>query len=358
MTDPTGNASLSPDDALPKVTPPSAKFLIPLFVIPFCIVTAIVMVWALFSWLAQQGGDPQIDIDALGRDNAFRWQAAHNLADALRNPRHAALREDHGAAGKVSELLKSELAKPLSTNEDARGQEVNLRMFLCRALGEFQVVDGVPVLIEAALPTDGNVEQQTMHLPVRLAALEAMAVVLGTAEERRASPDWTAIPALIEPSLLTAADYRIDDAGIQALAVQVRMRAAFNLGIDGSPTAIARLERLLVDPSPDVRYNAAAGLARNGDARAVPLLCDMLDPAITEGVQAEVLAEAQPAKRLIIYETALQSIEKLAESNAQADLSKLESALKTFSESPEVSDQFRVAARELLEKLAIRDKPR
>lgn len=352
MTDPTGNANLSPDDALPKVTPPSAKFLIPLFVVPFCIVTAIVVVWALFSWLAQQGGDPQIDIDALGRDNAFRWQAAHNLADALRNPRHAALREDRAAAVKVAELLKTELAKPLSTNEEARGQQVNLQMFLCRALGEFQVTDGVPALIEAARPTEGAVEQQTLHLPVRLAALEAMAVALGTSRERHSDAAWTAVPAQIQPSLLTAADYRIDDPNLLSLAVQVRMRAAFNLGLDGSAKAVDRLARLLVDPSPDVRYNAAAGLARNGDARAVPLLCEMLDPAITEGVQTEVLAEAQPAKRMIIYETALQSIEKLAEANDQADLAKLAAALKNFAESPDVPDQFRVAARELLEKLA------
>ncbi|MDZ4780234.1 MAG: HEAT repeat domain-containing protein [Planctomycetia bacterium] len=355
MTEISGNSErFSPDDALPKVTPPSAKFLIPLFVIPFCIVTIIVLVWALFSWLAQQGGDPRIDIDALARDNAFRWQAAHNLADALRNPRHAELREDHAAAGKVAEILKGELAKPLSLEEEARGREVNLQMFLCRALGEFHVTDGVSVLIEAARPSEGNVDEQANRLPVRLAALEAMAVLLGTAHDQHADSTWAAVPEQLLPSLLTAADYRLDDPAHQDEATQVRMRAAFNLGLEGSPTALARLERLLVDPSPDVRYNAAAGLARNGDVRSIPLLCDMLDPAITEGVQAETVAEAQPAKRLMIYETALQAIDKLAELNTQADLAPVLAALERLANTSSASDQVRVAAKELAEKLATR----
>jgi len=345
---------LNPDDALPKVTPPSAKFLIPLFVIPFCIVSLIVIVWALFSWLAQQGGDPRVDIEALARDNAFRWQAAHNLADALRNPRHAELREDRAAAAKVAEILDAELAKPLSLDEDARGRELNLQMFLSRALGEFQVPEAADVLVKAAGPGGGDADQQAFRMPVRLAALEALAVLLGTANERRGESGWAAVPEKTLPSLLAAADFRSDDPAKQEEAAQVRFRAAFDLGLEGSPAALARLERLLVDANPDVRYNAAAGLARNGDVRSIPLLCDMLNPEITEGVETETIEEAQPAKRLMIYQTALQSIEKLAEANPQADLTKVRTTLEQFAASPDVPKQFQVAGKELAEKLAKR----
>lgn len=357
MSDHSDGARQSPDDALPPVTPPSAKFLIPLFVIPFCIVASIVLVWALFSWLAQQGGDPQVDIDALARDNAFRWQAAHNLADALRNPRHIALREDHEAAKKLAEILAAELEKPLPSEDAARQQDVNLRTYLCRALGEFLVPDGIAVLLVAAAPTEGDADQQTYQLPVRLAALEALAVALGNARDAHLSGDWAKVPAQVEPTFITAADFRAEDSSAQLLATQVRMRGAYGLGIIGSPAALDRLERLLVDPSPDVRYNAAAGLARNGDLRAVPLLCDMLDPNVTEGVATETLTEAQPFKRAMIYQTALLAAERLVELDTQGDLAPLPEALRKFTEAPDVPDDLRIKATELLKRLEPRTKP-
>lgn len=351
MSEYASGGGASPDDALPPVTPPSAKFLIPLFVIPFCIVASIVLVWALFSWLAQQGGDPQVDIDALGRDNAYRWQAAHNLADALRNPRHVALRQDAASAKKLAAILEDELAKPLPVDSAARQQEVNLQMYLSRALGEFLTPEGVPVLIRAAGPGEGDAEQQAFRLPVRLSALEALAVALGNAKQDGLSSQWSGVAEQVEPALVAAADFRSEDPSGQLAATQVRMRGAFGLGIVGTPAALDRLERLLIDPSPDVRYNAAAGLARNGDRRAVPLLCDMLDPNVTEGVTAETLTEAQPFKRAIIFQTALLSAEKLVELNTADDLSPLREALGKFSAAPEVADDLRVKAKELAAKL-------
>lgn len=348
MTESSDHGRLSPDDALPPVTVPSAKFLIPLFVIPFCIVSSIVVVWALFSWLAQQGGDPQVDIDALGRDNAYRWQAAHNLANALQNPRYVELREDAESAKKLSDLLAKELAEPLPTDADERGQDQNLRVYLCRALGEFLVPDGVPVLILAAKPTEGDADLVVAHLPVRLAALEALSVTLGHAYEKQRKGDWSAVPGEILPSLMAAADFRSDDSAVQPLATQVRMRAAFGLGLEGSDAALNRLERMMVDPSPDVRYNAATGLARNGDIRALPLLTDMLNPKVTEGVNAEAILEAQPAKRRNIYEAALLASEKLLERNTRDDMQALRDALTQFANASGVDDDLRIKARELL----------
>jgi hypothetical protein len=40
---------LSPDDALPPVEPPSAGFIIQLFVVPGIIVVVVVMIWVMFN---------------------------------------------------------------------------------------------------------------------------------------------------------------------------------------------------------------------------------------------------------------------------------------------------------------------
>src|SRR5581483_9884282 len=78
---------LSPDDVLPPVEPPSAGFILQLFIVPGVIVVIIVMVWLMFHWLVQQGNDPEAYVAALQRNNEARWQAAVNLANALRNER-------------------------------------------------------------------------------------------------------------------------------------------------------------------------------------------------------------------------------------------------------------------------------
>ena len=86
--------SYSPDDALPPVEPPSAGFLVQLFLIPGIIVSIIVVVWLLFHWLAQMGSDPRDYVKKLRGNNEVRWQAAVNLAGALGNPENKALRSD------------------------------------------------------------------------------------------------------------------------------------------------------------------------------------------------------------------------------------------------------------------------
>ncbi len=48
-----------PDQQLPPVKPPSPAFLMQLFFIPLIIVTIIVMVWLMFSWLAHMGTKPE-----------------------------------------------------------------------------------------------------------------------------------------------------------------------------------------------------------------------------------------------------------------------------------------------------------
>ena len=58
MNEPT-RRGVRPDDALPPVEPPSAAFLVQLFVVPLTIVACgLFVVWG-FYWLAQMGNDPE-----------------------------------------------------------------------------------------------------------------------------------------------------------------------------------------------------------------------------------------------------------------------------------------------------------
>ncbi|MGV2341253.1 MAG UNVERIFIED_CONTAM: hypothetical protein LVR18_47135 [Planctomycetaceae bacterium] len=125
-----------PED-LPPVTPPSAGFIVQLFVIPALIVLGVVSVWALFGKLADSGSDWQQLVAELGGGNEHRrWRAAQELAQLLHNERLAppteteALSVNPAVARALSELLKESLASASTTPETIMQQE-----FLARALG-------------------------------------------------------------------------------------------------------------------------------------------------------------------------------------------------------------------------------
>src|SRR6476659_6109216 len=125
---------LSPDDVLPPVEPPSASFILQLFIVPGVIVLVVVMIWVMFNWLAQKGNDSDAFVRALGRNNEARWQAAFNLANALRAERgsnHPRLTADPRLARQLAEILDREIDAASMENNP-----VTLRIYLSRALGE------------------------------------------------------------------------------------------------------------------------------------------------------------------------------------------------------------------------------
>src|SRR5436190_6234681 len=98
-----------PDEALPHVTPPAAGFILQLFFIPLVIVSIIVMVWLLFSWLAQMGNDPKDLVRDLKKPNDARWQKALTLADLLRNKQYEHVKHDESMAQELADLLDAQL---------------------------------------------------------------------------------------------------------------------------------------------------------------------------------------------------------------------------------------------------------
>src|SRR5438445_11013850 len=69
---------------LPAVVPPSGKFIVQLFLVPFLIVTLVVGFLITFSWLVGGARTPKDFLDKLDSPNPeVRWRGAEELAQYL-----------------------------------------------------------------------------------------------------------------------------------------------------------------------------------------------------------------------------------------------------------------------------------
>lgn len=296
--------ALSPDDALPPVQPPSAGFIVQLFVVPAVIVLVIVMVWVMFNWLAQMGNDPHQYLEQIRKNNDNSWIAAHNLAEELRTS--PTLKTNASVAQELGVML-SELIEEGGQSDD----EIQVRVFLCRALGEFQVVDGLPALIQAA-----TTQRSPKEVDVRRSALEAISLLLSHRQDKT-SPA-TALSSELWSALLSASRDPND---------RVREGAAYALGLLESDEAVNRLEEMLDDAQANVRFNAATGLARQGNLAASNVLVEMLDVEGMAGLKDEEGPEAKDFKRALIVINALRATKQLADESPDANLADLQQAV-------------------------------
>ena len=152
-TDPPPVAERHADELLPPVEPPAATFIMQLFFIPLIIVSVIVGIWMLFSWISNLGTQPTELVNDIEHLNHASWQKALTLANTLRDPRHEHLREDPALAGRISTLLDQKIQ-----SEQYDRDNLWLQIYLCRVLGEFNIDTGLPSLINAtpARPTTGS----------------------------------------------------------------------------------------------------------------------------------------------------------------------------------------------------------
>src|SRR5262249_55378190 len=154
----------APNDDLPPVQPPSAGFLIQLFLVPGIIVAIIVVVWVLVDWLAHMESDPQKYVDGLRRNGDDAWRQADNLAEMLHSSRGDELKGNARLAATLADILDERIAA--GTMDES---SINLRFFLAKALGEFNTPDALPTLIKAAMTN-----RDPKELPVREAAIDAI----------------------------------------------------------------------------------------------------------------------------------------------------------------------------------------
>lgn len=335
MASPSDPKTISPQTSLPPVEPPSAGFVVQLFVVPGVIVTIIVLVWLMFNWLAQQGNDPNSYIEALSRNNDARWQAAANLADAMQNDEKGVLRDNAEMAQKLVDILETEMAAGSLEEKPLR-----LRIYLCHALGKFSTPKVVPVLLKAA-----KTQRDEKETPVRFASVKGLAAWAGTAKPEVRDAQTELLPALLEAS--------------HDSDVLIRSTAAFGLGAIPGEKADERLRQMLDDAYINVRYNAALMLAQRGDERSIPVLAEMLEPNQTAALEVEDEKGSREKKQAAILMNALEATKKLASANSTVDLTRLHDGAVKLSKAalPEtMSGAVHVRATEVALELAQRAK--
>ncbi|HZZ72274.1 MAG TPA: HEAT repeat domain-containing protein [Pirellulales bacterium] len=284
---------------LPAIEPPSMKFIVQLFVVPGVIVAAIVLAWFLITQITQTTRDPHTLIEALRRTNESRWQAANNIAEAMNNPKGVAFRKDASLAKELAQILADDLK-----NDSTTDAAITFRYYLSRALGGFAVPDALPILLTAAKQEKREQTQQ-----VCIAAINGIAALIANIREFNPSekidnPDL--LPTLIDLS--------------KSSDPLIRSNTAYTLGVLGGTAASERLRAMLHDGYSDVRYNAAAGLARYGDDTGKELILEMLNPDATASVELEKMPGMGEEKRFLLYESGLRAAMNIGEHNPTADL--------------------------------------
>jgi HEAT repeat protein len=299
------------DALLPPVEPPSAGFIIQLFVVPALLVVLIVGIWLAFNWLVRTASSPEDVIQGLKQGPSIaRWQRANELAHMLRDERFAEFKKNAGAANDLAGVLDREIeAGGMSEND------VAFREYLARALGEFEVQEGMDVLLKAAATNRDPREQSA-----RDGAIEAVAVRAYNLQ-RLKPPQQIENPEL-EPTLLELAGN--EDASI-------RYRAAYALGKIGTPAAIDKLAVMVDDPDADTRYNAAVALAHRGNEKSVETLAEMLDLEEHTAAQMRDEKSASPVRSVIVH-TAIEAAIALAKQQPDADLGAIIAALNKLAE--------------------------
>jgi HEAT repeat protein len=342
LTDQDGQYPAASGSSLPPVEAPTGTFILQLFLIPLLIVAIVVMVWLLFSWMANLGQDnPKSLVEALARGDDSSWQRAYQLADLLRSPdpKYDALRRDSALAKQLAVMLAQDLKVP--AEGDSARVRIMRRMFICRALGSFEVTDGLPVLIEAA-----KTERDPIEAEVRLAAIEGIT----TLADRNGPESFQENPQLIQQ--LLAASREPDGTGPAPSTTrdgqpttfrpqaEIRAVAAYALGVIGGDEALARLKIMLrADAYPNARYNAATGLARHGDPACLIGLKEMLDPDNERAASDENNDRDKDRKRATVLMNGIRATLIYADASPDADLTELKAALQQLADDPLTSIQ-------------------
>jgi len=235
---------------LPPVEPPTAGFIVQLFVIPAVVVAVVVAVWLLFGKLAGGERDAMTYVETLKSDGA-NWRAAYELASLIQND--AKLAGDARLLGELTSLLDAELQTEANPKFD---------QYLALTLGGFRTLDAEPVGGRAVDPlaTLASALNPKHATPVRLAAAGSLAKHAARLDETLDRPDVVAALAR---------------AGM-ADEVELRQIATYALGFFGGEAAPEALRSRLVDEDRFTRYNAAIALGRRGDPEALSVFREML----------------------------------------------------------------------------------
>jgi hypothetical protein len=295
----TGDASTPAQrtlpDHLPPVEPPSAGFIVQLFLVPAIIVAVVVAGYLFFSRLVAGDTDWRQLVSDIKSDNTHvRWHAALNLAEALdaeasRGKTENRLSETPEIAAALNDLA-IELLNSTARNEESAQQ----LQYALKALGRMDVPDAVWPALSLALEDKQDVE-------TRKQALQAIAMMAGRQREKQAVLE---VPGLVE---------RVVDVAASSEPV-LRQHAAYVLGLIPGGTGEARLSVLLDDADEMTRVNAAIGFAREGSPHGMSVFLQALKDteAWAKSPSSDPNSGDRAFERQLILKNVLHAIEILA----------------------------------------------
>ncbi|MGE3315122.1 MAG: HEAT repeat domain-containing protein [Planctomycetaceae bacterium] len=291
-------------DELPPVQPPSAGFIVQLFLIPALIVIAVVGVWALFGRMAAGEQDWRELVDEIKNTNEHRrWRGANGLATLLDSDQRLAERGQNLANNPEIATALSELLREGLNDRSQREDDLKQQAFVAMTLGLSDVTGTTfPVLVQAMRPEQDR--------DVRMSAIKAVAVAAGRAADRKNSVS----DALLVDALIVAT--RDED-------VIVRQLGTFTLGLVPSAATNDRLAVLLGDSDESTRINAAISLARLQSTAGLDTFRKILSEAGAPTADAGNPSAAAPpnlrpgempreAPKLLATKNALKAIQGLA----------------------------------------------
>lgn len=288
-TSSTAGSAKPPADDLPPVQPPSAGFILQLFVVPALIVLAIVAAWGLFGRLAAGEQDWRQLAQEMESSNPHIYRRAmFGMAQLLDTDRRQGDQGQHLASN--PEVAKS-LAALFRRQLDSRQVDedtLSAQVYLSRALGLLDVPETtLPVLIDG-LDAQRDVE-------VRKGSVTSIAMIAGRALEREQPLETVAVAEALTRLSLDP------DPGLRRVAT-------FTLGLIPGPESEARLLVLLQDASdPMTTMNAAIALSRRGSTAGFDVFMKSLaTPADNTSLESR-------QDRLLILRNTLKAVGELAE---------------------------------------------
>lgn len=295
---------------LPPVEPPSAGFIVQLFLVPAIIVAAVIGLYLLFGKLAAGDTDWRQLVSDIKSDNPnVRWRAALNLAEGLdadeaRGADGQHLAEIPEIAAALNDLTLQQL-KTTVRNDEQKQQLA----FLLKAIGRMDAVEQVRPALKTAL-------DETQESEIRKHALQSVAMIAG----RKQSKNETLNDSELVDAVISASE---------SSDPVLRQHGAFALGLIGGPSAESRLGELLEDPDEMTRINAAIAFARQGSTRGLGVFEQVLKQSANWPAQANSPKdiEASFEKQLMLRNTLL-AIEQLGPKLGDADRTSLASQLK------------------------------
>lgn len=303
-------------DHLPPVEPPSASFIVQLFLVPAIIVAVVIGVYLLFGRMAAGTTDwRQLVTDIKSANNNVRWRAALNLAEALdADAGRGDARQNLASVPEIATALNDlglELLKSPATNEEHQQQ----LQFMLKAMGRMDAAAEVWPAINAALQPDRDIE-------TRKQALQSIAMMAG---RRREKKETLEVPGVVDAVI---------DASLSPDPV-LRQHAAFTLGLLPGGPADARLAVLLEDPDPMTRLNAAIGFAREQSSRGLPVFTQALKEtaewARSPGTGAD--AADRSFERQLILKNTLLALDRLSPDLSPSDRAELIPLLTSLEDS-------------------------